>query len=266
MKKSNQILFSGLFLIAIFCLTSCDTYKKVAYFQDVTSQSKIPAQTVTPLKFQKGDKLYVQVKVQGNEVLSSMFSMLIGSNYSNVTSTSNTPYGYTIDSKGNIDFPVVGIVHLEGLTRDQAEEVIKAAILKSGQAKEVTVVVSYLNLSINVMGEVASPGSYSIEKDHVTILEAISMARDLTIYGRRDNVKVLRQENGHQNIYTVDLTNITELMKSPVYYLKQNDVVYVEPNKAKAQNSEIGSMTTLWFSATSILISIASLVVNILNK
>ena len=263
MKKSNQILFSGLFLIAIFCLTSCDTYKKVAYFQDVTSQSKIPAQTVTPLKFQPGDKLYVQVKVQGNEVLSSMFSMLSGSNYSNVTSTSNTPYGYTIDSKGNIDFPVVGIVHLEGLTRDQAEEVIKAAILKSGQAKEVTVVVSYLNLSINVMGEVASPGSYSIEKDHVTILEAISMARDLTIYGRRDNVKVLRQENGHQNVYIVDLTNITELMKSPVYYLKQNDVVYVEPNKTKTKNSRVGNATGLVFSCINVFFTVLNLVLNL---
>lgn len=265
MKKSNQILSLGIFLILISCLVSCTTYKKVAYFQDANYLSKIPVQTISPMKFQKGDKLYVQVKAQGSEELNSMFSMTPGNTASTASTSPNSPYGYTINSKGDIDFPIVGFIHVEGLTRAQAEETIKSAILKSGQANSVTVTVSYLNLTINVMGEVGSPGCYSVEKDQVTVLDAIAMAHDLTIYGRRDNVKVLRQEGNHQNVYTIDLTNATDVMSSPVYYLKQNDVVYVEPNKAKAQNSEIGSMTTLWFSATSIVISLTSLLYNILK-
>ena len=115
------------------------------------------------------------------------------------------------------------------------------------------------------MGEVTSAGRYSIDRDEITILDAISMARDLTIYGKRDNVKVLRMENGHQHVYKVNLCDAKSLMNSPVYYLKQNDIVYVEPNKAKSQNSEIGSMTTLWFSATSIGVSLISLLYNILK-
>ena len=139
--------------------------------------------------------------------------------------------------------------------KEQVEETIKNSILQTGQARDITVLATFTNLEISVMGEVTSAGRYSIDRDEITILDAISMARDLTIYGKRDNVKVLRMENGHQHVYKVNLCDAKSLMNSPVYYLKQNDIVYVEPNKAKSQNSEIGSMTTLWFSATSIGVS-----------
>ena len=263
MKKSIKLI--GLLLLAVCFLTSCSTYKKVGYFQDTDSLKWIKTQTFTPLRVQKGDRIYIQVKVQGSEILNSMFSMMGGTSYSNITSTQNSPYGYTVNDKGNIDFPVVGSIHVEGLTRSQVEATVKKAILDNGQARDVAVAVTFMNLAVSVIGEVQSPGRYTIEKDDVTILDAISMAKDLTIYGKRENVKVLRQEGDHQNVYTIDLTNAEQVMNSPVYYLKQNDVVYVEPNKAKSQNSEIGSMTTLWFSATSIGVSLISLLVNILK-
>lgn len=265
MMKKN-LKFLGMILLAVLLLSSCSTYKKVGYFQDTDSLKWVQTQAPTQLRIQKGDKLYIQVKAQGSEIINSMFSMLGGSGYSNVTSTQNSPYGFTVNDRGNIDFPVIGSLHVEGLTRAQVEELVKNTIIRSGQAKDVTVAVAYMNLTVSVLGEVTSPGRYSIEKDEVTILDAISLAKDLTIYGKRENVKVLRQEGSHQNIYTIDLTNAQQVMNSPVYYLKQNDVVYVEPNKAKAQNSEIGSMTTLWFSATSIGVSLVSLLVNILKK
>lgn len=263
--KRNIIKFSTLVFAMLFVLSSCKTYQKVPYFQDAENNSALQMHEAAPLLIQPGDKLYIQVKAQGNDMINNMFSMLGGNGYSNVTSTSNSPYGYTVNDFGNIDFPVVGTIHAAGLTRSELESTVKKLILESGQSNNVAVSVSFINLKINVMGEVQSPGQYSIDRDQVTILDALSEARDLTIYGRRDNVKVLRMVDGKQQIYCVDLTNAEELMKSPVYYLKQNDVVYVEPNKAKSQNSEIGSMTTLWFSAISILISLSALVVNIVK-
>lgn len=263
--KKRLVKLSVLAFTLLIALSSCETSKKVAYFQDAEHNSKFQAHAAAPLLIQPGDKLFIQVKAQGNEIINNMFSMFGATGYSNVTSVNNTPYGYTVNPNGNIDFPVVGSIHVAGLTRSQVEDIVKKLILESGQSNNVAVSVSFMNLKINVMGEVQSPGEYNIERDQVTILDAIAAARDLTIYGRRDNVKVLRMEDGKQHTYTIDLTNTDNVMNSPVYYLKQNDVVYVEPNKAKTQNSEIGSMTTLWFSAVSILISLSSLIINIVK-
>ncbi|MDO5447701.1 MAG: polysaccharide biosynthesis/export family protein [Prevotellaceae bacterium] len=257
---------AGLLMVLALAVTSCKTHKQVAYFQDTDTINIVQTHQETPILIQNGDKLFIQVKAQGSEVINNMFSMSSGNGYSNVTSVQNSPYAYTVNEQGDIDFPVIGKLHVAGLTRSQVEAAVKNAILTSGQARDITVNVTYTNLEISVMGEVTNPGRFSIDRDEVTILDALSMARDLTIYGRRENVKVLRMENGHQHVYKVNLCDAKSLMSSPVYYLKQNDVVYVEPNKAKAQNSEIGSMTTLWFSATSIGVSLISLLVNILKK
>lgn len=263
--KNFAKLFIFVFGFTLF-VSSCNTsYKQIAYFQDTDSMNIVNVQYHSPITMMPGDKLFIQVKAQGSEVINNMFSMMGGTGYSNVTSVQNSPYSYTIDDNGDIDFPVIGKTHIAGLTRAQVEETIKNSILQTGQARDITVLATFTNLEISVMGEVTSAGRYSIDRDEITILDAISMARDLTIYGKRDNVKVLRMENGHQHVYKVNLCDAKSLMNSPVYYLKQNDIVYVEPNKAKSQNSEIGSMTTLWFSATSIGVSLISLLVNILK-
>ena len=264
MKKGFIKLTGALMLLAL-AVSSCKTHKQVAYFQDTDTVNIVQTHQATPVLIQNGDKLFIQVKAQGSEVINSMFTMSNGTGYSNVTSTQNSPYAYTVNEQGDIDFPVIGELHVAGLTRSQVETSVKNAILSSGQARGVTVNVTFTNLEISVMGEVTSPGRYTIDRDEVTILDAISMARDLTIYGRRENVKVLRMENGHQHAYKINLCDAKSMMASPVYYLKQNDIVYVEPNKVKSQNSEIGSMTTLWFSATSIGVSLISLLVNILK-
>ena len=268
MKKAF-IKMAGLLMVLTLAASSCKTHKQVAYFQDTDTINIVQTYPETPVLIQNGDKLFIQVKAQGSEVINSMFTMAMtgSSGYaSGINSTQNSPYGYTVNEQGDIDFPVIGKLHVAGLTRSQVESTVKNAILSSGQARDVTVTVTFTNLEISVMGEVNSPGRYSIDRDEVTILDALSMARDLTIYGRRENVKVLRMENGHQHVYKINLCDAKSMMASPVYYLKQNDVVYVEPNKVKSQNSEIGSMTTLWFSATSIGVSLVSLLVNILKK
>lgn len=263
--KKTFIGIAGVLTCLILMATSCSSHKQVAYFQDTDTFNIVTTHAASPITIQSGDKLYVQVKAQGSEVINNMFSMQGGTGSYSVTSVQNSPYAYTVNPNGDIDFPVIGTVHVAGLTRSQAEETIKNNIISSGQARSVTVNVTFTNLEVSVLGEVTNPGRFSIDRDELTILDAISMARDLTIYGKRENVKVLRVENGHQHVYKVNLCDAKSLMSSPVYYLKQNDIVYVEPNKVKSQNSEIGSMTTLWFSATSIVVSIASLLANILK-
>jgi polysaccharide export outer membrane protein len=127
------------------------------------------------------------------------------------------------------------------------------------------ITVRFQNFKISVLGEVTSPGTYTIPNEKVTIFEALALARDLTIYGRRDNVKLIRENiDGKKEIYEINLNDVS-VLTSPYYYLQQNDVLYVTPNKAKSKNSDIGSSTSLWFSATSILISLTSLLYNILR-
>lgn len=127
------------------------------------------------------------------------------------------------------------------------------------------VTVRMTNYKISVLGEVSRPGSFTISNEKVNIFEALAMAGDMTIYGIRDQVKLIREDaEGKRNIYTLDL-NKADVITSPYYYLQQNDILYVTPNKTKAKNSDIGNSTTLWFSATSIIVSIASLLVNIFN-
>ena len=151
-----------------------------------------------------------------------------------------------------------------GLTKKATEQMIVEKL--KPYIKEIPIVtVRMMNYKISVIGEVARPGTFTISNEKVNLLEALAMAGDMTVYGLRDDIKLIREDaNGRQEIVTLDL-NKAETILSPYYWLQQNDIIYVTPNKAKARNSDIGSSTSLWFSATSILISIASLLYNILR-
>ena len=166
---------------------------------------------------------------------------------------------YLVDNDGNINFPVLGELHVGGLTKKATEQMIVEKL------KPYITETPIVNYKISVIGEVARPGTFTISNEKVNILEALAMAGDMTVYGLRDDVKLIRENaNGKQEIIPLDL-NKAETILSPYYYLQQNDIIYVTPNKAKARNSDIGTSTSLWFSATSILVSIASLLFNILK-
>ena len=169
---------------------------------------------------------------------------------------------YLVDNQGNIDFPVLGELHLGGLSMNEAESMIREKLQPF--LKETPIVtVRMVNYKISVLGEVAKPGTFIINNEKVNVLEALAMAGDMTIWGLRDNVKLVREEeNGKRNIVVLDL-NRADIVKSPYYHLQQNDILYVSPNKTKAKNSDTGQSTSLWVSATSILVSIASLLVTI---
>ena len=180
------------------------------------------------------------------------------------TTTQPTLQQYLVNNSGEIDFPVIGTLRVGGLTKNEAESLIRERLRP--YLKEAPIVtVRMANYKISVLGEVARPGSFTIGNEKVNVLEALAMAGDMTIYGVRDNVKLIREdESGKRKIINLDLNN-AGIVTSPYYYLKQNDILYVTPNETKAKNSDIGNSTTLWVSSISILVSIAGLLVNILK-
>lgn len=254
-------------LMAIFLFISCQSYKNVPYLQDVEVVEQV-AQSVNlyDAKIMPKDLLTIVVSCTSPE-LAVPFNLTVATPASMaVASTQVTTQPilqvYLVDNEGEINFPVLGELKVGGLTKKEAEQLIVDK-LKPYIKETPIVTVRMVNYKISVIGEVARPGTFTINNEKVNLLEALAMAGDMTVWGLRDNVKLIRESaDGKQEIVTLDL-NKAETILSPYYWLQQNDIVYVTPNKAKARNSDIGNSTSLWFSATSILVSLASLLVTI---
>lgn len=254
-------------LLLFTLLVACQSYKKVPYLQDVeavtqtTQQSELFDATIMPK-----DLLTIVVSCENPEA-AVPFNLAVATQANvalNATTTQPVLQQYLVDNKGNVMFPVLGELHIGGLTKKQAEDLIVGK-LKTYMKDAPIVTVRMVNYKISVIGEVTRPGTFTISNEKVNLLEALAMAGDMTVYGMRDNVKLIREDaNGKQTIITLDL-NKAETILSPFYYLQQNDIVYVTPNKTVARNSDIGSSTSLWFSATSILVSLASLLVTLIK-
>ena len=178
----------------------------------------------------------------------------------------NSKYLYDAKIMPKDELTITVNLHVAGLTKRQCERMIQEKIKPYlAESENPIVTVRMSSYSISVLGEVARPGSYMVSREEINVFEALAQAGDLTIYGVRDRVKLIRKDaSGKKEIHTLNL-NDANIVNSPYFYLQQNDILYVEPNKVKAQNSSVGSMTTLWFSATSILISLTSLLYNILK-
>lgn len=256
-------------ILLLFLLASCQSYKKVPYMQDVSVVNEaIQQESLYDAKIMPKDLLTIVVSCTSPE-LAAPFNLIVASpsnlSVSNtVTTTQPVLQAYLVDNEGKISFPVLGELKLGGLTKKEAEQMIVDK-LKPYIKETPIVTVRMVNYKISVIGEVTRPGTFTISNEKVNLLEALAMAGDMTVYGLRDNVRLIREDsNGKQQIITLDL-NKAETILSPYYWLQQNDIIYVTPNKAKARNSDIGNSTSLWFSATSILVSLASLMFNILK-
>ena len=252
-------------LMVIFLFTSCQSYKKVPYLQDPEIvEPAIQQEKLYDARIMPKDLLTIVVSCTSPE-LAVPFNLTVATqNNVALTSTTSQPalQQYLVDNDGKINFPVLGELKLDGLTKKEAEQMIVEK-LKPYIKETPIVTVRMVNYKISVIGEVARPGTFTISNEKVNLLEALAMAGDMTVWGLRDNVKLIREgTDGKQEIVTLDL-NKAETILSPYYWLQQNDIVYVTPNKAKARNSDIGNSTSLWFSATSILVSLASLLVTI---
>lgn len=253
----------------LILLASCQSYKKVPYIQDVNVVNKaVQQEGLYDAKIMPKDLLTIVVSCTSPE-LAAPFNLTVASpanlaTTNLMTTTQPILQPYLVDNEGKISFPVLGELKLGGLTKREAEQLVKER-LKPYIKEDPIVTVRMVNYKISVIGEVTRPGTFTISNEKVNLLEALAMAGDMTVYGLRDNVKLIREDaNGKQQIISLDL-NKAETILSPYYWLQQNDIIYVTPNKAKARNSDIGSSTSLWFSATSILVSIASLMFNILK-
>ena len=257
-------------LLLPLLLAACQSYKKVPYVQNVEVVNEVEQQEkLYDAKIMPKDLLTIVVSCTNPE-LAIPFNLTVASNAGIAVSTSSyvttqpVLQPYLVDNEGNINFPVLGELKLGGLTKREAEQLIIDK-LKPYMKETPIVTVRMVNYKISVIGEVTRPGTFTISNEKVNLLEALAMAGDMTVYGLRDNVKLIREDaNGKQQIVTLDL-NKAETILSPYYWLQQNDIVYVTPNKAKARNSDVGNSTSIWFSATSILVSIVSLLVNILK-
>ena len=263
MKKYSYVIL----VLLVALVSSCRAPKNVAYLQN-SDYVDLSSEYLYDAKIMPKDILTITVNTVNPEA-AAPFNLTVSTALNIQTrSTYSQPalQTYLVDNAGMIDFPVLGRLVVGGLTKSECEKLIHDKITPYLNANENPVVtVRMSSYSISVLGEVARPGSYQVSREKINILEALAQAGDLTIYGVRENVKLIRENaKGHKEIHTINL-NDANLLTSPFYYLQQNDIVYVEPNKVKSRNSSIGQSTTLWISATSILISMASLLYNILK-
>ena len=247
-------------------LTACKT-PQLGYFQDLQDGDKKELTEENIIKLQPGDRLSILVSSKDPN-LAYLYNLQVVGHYRSTSSANNLQTSsiasYTVDEKGDIDFPYLGKLHVQGMTRSQVAEFIKGSLIKNDMLKDPTVTVDFRDMYFSVTGEVKNPGRFVIDHDKVTILDALSQAGDLTIYGRRDNVLVMRKEGNVQHVYRLDLANANQLYNSPVFYLQQNDVIYVEPNTRRAKEAtELGisfSNPSLWISAASLLTTICVLI------
>ena len=254
--------------IGMVLLNSCGSTKDIAYFQNAKYIDFEQSKVLYDAKIMPKDILSITVSTT-NPDAAKPFNLSVPTTFSSTNSslyTTGQLQSYLVDNEGCIDFPIVGSLRVGGLTKSDCEQLILSKIKPYLNENERPIVtVRMTNYKISVLGEVARPGMFTVNNEKINILEALAQAGDLTIYGVRTNVKLIREdETGKKQIYTLNL-NDASLINSPYYYLQQNDIVYVEPNKVKSRNSNIGTTTGLWLTGTSILISLASLLYSILK-
>ncbi len=258
-------------LVLTLSLTGCMSYKKVPYIQNSADVDLSSATGLYDTKIMPKDYLTITVNLPNDPEAVRMFNMTVSSKGTTSStgtmslSTQNTLLQYLVENDGCIDFPILGKIKVAGMTRNELQDYLVDKIYPQYVLEKPIVLVTFSSFKISVLGEVTGPGQYVVSTGKVNVFEALALARDLTIYGRRDNVKLIRENAvGEKSIVELNL-NDANIINSPYYQLQQNDILYVTPNKTKSKNSGVGSETSLWFSTTSILISIASLLYNILK-
>ena len=259
-------------LLAVLALSSCRTVKDIAYFQNKAVNQPEKIDKHAGIVIQPKDMLSIVVSSRNPELV-AMFNLPVisyqaGSEVAATSAYNQRLMGYVVDNNGCIDFPVLGELKVAGMTRWELSEMIKNRLLSEGLLSDAVVTVQFMNFKVSVIGEVNSPGTYTLNNDKVTILQAISLARDLTIFGQRENVCVIREREGERVIYEINLCDVS-MFNSPAYYLQQNDVVYVQPSEIKARQSTTDDkalrMTSIFVSGGSLLVSIAALIVNLVR-
>ena len=256
-------------IAALLLFSACGSSEKVAYVQNADQLSIESNKVLFDARIMPKDILTVTVTTIDPEA-AIPFNLSVPTTVTQAggKNLASQPVlqDYLVANDGTIDFPIIGEIKVGGLTKKECESMILEKIRPyMSETEKPIVTVRMSSYSISVLGEVSKPGSFPVSREKINIFEALAMAGDMTIYGVRDRVRLIREDgSGKKEIHTLDLTD-ANVINSPYYYLQQNDIIYVEPSKVKKQDARVGSMTNLWFSATSIIVSVASLLVNILR-
>lgn len=269
MKIAKCLILTLLATASMLLPSSCSSPKNITYMQGIPSGTEFVLSAANDIKVKPNDKLSIIINSK-DPILSDLFNLPVvshrvgtGDTPSNLANTQYVSY-YTVDDKGDIDFPLIGEIHVAGYNRQQLASYVKNMLIEKGLVKDPVVIVEFMDAAIYVLGDVNSPGRFLINRDRVNLLEGLSYAGDLAVTGMRENVLILREENGRQVAYRVDLTDANSLLTSPAYYLQQNDIIYVEPNSMKKRSTTVNGNTALsasfWVSVASLLTSVAVLI------
>ncbi|MDL2262894.1 polysaccharide biosynthesis/export family protein [Bacteroidales bacterium OttesenSCG-928-I21] len=260
MMKLSKIFVCLLLSLYLF---SCGSTKTIPYLQTDDPMEFKDEQGLYDARIKPKDLLTIVVSTY-DKVASQPFNLTMPAVSTNVTTigTQATLLPYLVDNDGTIEFPVLGKIKVIDKTKTELEKMLKEA-LRAYLTEEPVINVRLVNYKISVLGEVNRPNSFTVANEKINVLEALALAGDLTIFGKRENIKLIRERaDGNSEIALLNL-NDPNIINSPHFYLQQNDILYVEPNKVKARNSRISSSTTIWFTVLSTLTSIASLMVTV---
>ena len=260
---NKKLINLAIIALLLLFLGGCASQKEIIYLQDVTEDYRQKIEQDYNVRINSDDLLSIMVNSKNPELVQMFNLPMVSYQVTGTGYSGGQPrmLGYLVDKDGNINFPQLGELKVKGLTRFELADKISRELKSGGLVNDAVVTVQFLNFKVSVMGEVVRPGTFEVNSDRITLLDALSLAGDLTIYGRRDNVRIIREENGERIVAFVDLRSV-ELMNSPYYYLKQNDIVYVEPNKARAGQREINQNRSIstFASIMSVMISLAVLI------
>lgn len=261
-------LFYFTAIMAMWFAVGCNAQRNVLYLQDMEDGEMVELPESYLIRLKPHDQIRVVVNSKNPE-LAAQFNSSTSYNSLSGGATAGTPSEdnlqiLTIDAEGYITLPIVGKIQCQGLTRQQLESAIEAKIRDEGYIQDPHVSVRFAELMISVMGEVNRPGRYVIPKDQLTLLEALALAGDMTIYGNRSNVAVVRERGGKNYITRIDLRS-EEALRSTCYYIEQNDIIIVSPNKYRAATAEINQNRSFWVSLTTTAISVATFLVTLLK-
>jgi len=273
MKKTFvKLLMAAGLMAAVAACGPSQTYKNINYMQDITEETVMNMKSNEGILVQPKDMISIVVSHRDPE-LAAMFNLSnasyqAGGENRNMGSTYRL-MGYSVDTNGDIDFPIIGKLHIAGMNRWEVADLVKTELATRNLLRDAVVTVEFMNFQISVLGEVSRPGTYNITGDKINLMQALSLAGDMTIFGRRDNIQVTREENGKRHIYVVDIRN-SDVYNSPAYYLRQNDIIYVEPNQVRAGQSTINEnnfrSVSFWASLTSTVLSIVNMVILIVTR
>lgn len=249
-----------LIVLTLGLFSSCVSRKDIVYFQDIEKLAQNTEMIKSSITFKPNDLLSITVSTSDIES-ARPFNVIIESRpiigNANLLATNTQQPGYVVDSAGDIHFPVLGNIHVEGLTPKDLNDLLTSKL--TTYLKDPIVNIRILNFTVTILGEVARPGAYTVSGEKISINEALGLAGDLTIYGRRDNILVIRENEGKKTYTYLDFRS-SDLLDSDYYYLQQNDVVYVEPNSAQRQSSSFNRNSTVYISIASLMLSVLVLI------